>query len=238
MPPAPSPPQPGPSSSTAMRSAHSTGGRTASSAQNTVPNVSAVVKVTDVETGETHSHVRPIPTSTGSARAVHKGPGLVGAFLATVAVLNSCGRPQGLPLIPETVSQRLDFPDLTCHTETYHDALSAYHDKCIAAAVRSHGHWILFDSGAAAHCCPADYAPDYALLPVGKGPPKLRSVTGKPQNILGRKLIKYDAAGVSLFVNYYVCDVPFCLDSVARMLLQGYWTALGKDCMELMTPQD
>ena len=198
---------------------------------------SSSVKVTDVETGETHSHVRPIPTSTGSARTVHKGPGLVGAFLATVAVLNSFGRPQGLPLIPETVSQRLDFPDSTCHTETYHDALSAYHDKCIAA-VPSHEHWILFDSGAAAHCCPADYAPDYPLLPVGKDPPKLRSVTGKPLNILGRKLIKYDAAGVSLFVNYYVCDVPFCLVSVARMLLQGYWTVLGKDCMKLMTPQE
>ena len=76
-------------------------------------------------------------------------------FVATVAVLNSFGRPQGLPLIPETVSQRLDFPDLTCHTETYHDVLSAYRDKCIAA-VPSHEHWILFDSGAAAHCCPAD----------------------------------------------------------------------------------
>ena len=122
VPPAPSPPQPGPSSSTAMSSSGFTEGRTASSAQNTVPNVSAVhptVKVTGVETGETHSHARP------TARTVHKGPGLVGAFLAIVAVLNSFGRPQGLLLIPETVSQRLDFPDLTCHTETYHDALSA-----------------------------------------------------------------------------------------------------------------
>ena len=118
----------------------------------------------------------------------------------------------------ETVSQRLDFPDFTCHTETYHDALSAYHDKHIAA-VPSHEHWILFDSGAAARCCPAGYAPDYPLL---KKPPKLRSATGKPLNILGRKLMKYDAAGVSLFVNYYVCDVPFRLVSVASMLLQGF----------------
>ena len=80
-----------------MSSAGFTEGRTASSAQHTVPNVSAVhsnVKVTDVETGETHSHVGPIPTSTVSARAVHNGPGLVGAILATVAVLNSFGRPQ------------------------------------------------------------------------------------------------------------------------------------------------
>ena len=184
-----------------------------------------------------HSHVRPIPPSTGSARVVHKGPGLVGVFLATVAVLHSFGRPQGLPLMPETVSQRLDFPDLTCHTETYHDALSAYHDKCIAA-VPEHEHWIPFDSGAAARCCPADGAPDYPLLPVGKDPPKLRSVTGKPLNIFARKLIKYDAAGVSLFVNYDVCDVPFCLVSVTSMLLQGYRTVLGKDCMKLMALQE
>ena len=41
-----------------------------------------------------------------------------------------------------------------------------------------------------------------------------------------------------LNVNYYVCDVPFFLVSVARMLLQGYWTVLGKGCMKLMTPQE
>ena len=57
--PAPSPPQLGPSSSTAVSSAGFTEGRirTASSAQNTVPNVSDVhstVRVTDVETGETY----------------------------------------------------------------------------------------------------------------------------------------------------------------------------------------
>ena len=63
-------------------------------------------------------------------------------------------------------------------------------------------------------------------------------MTGKPLNKLGRSLIEYDAANASLFVNYYVCDVPFCLASVAGMLLQGYWTVLGKDCMKLMTPQE
>jgi len=61
-------------------------------------------------------------------------------------------------------------------------------------------------------------------------------VAGKPLTILGKKLIKYSADGVTLFVNYYVCDIPFCLVSVARLLFQGYWT--GKDCMKLLTPQE
>ena len=91
--------------------------------------------------------------------------------------------------------------------------------------------------GDAAHCCPLDYAPDYPLLPVGKNPPKLRSVTGKPLNIIGRKLIRYDAAGVTPFTIYYVCDVPFCIVSVARMLLQDFCTVLSKDSMKLLTPQ-
>ena len=58
VPPAPSPPQPGPASNTAMSSAGFPEGRTASSELKTVPNVSVVhltVKVTDVETGEAHS---------------------------------------------------------------------------------------------------------------------------------------------------------------------------------------
>lgn len=187
------------------RPAGFTDGRTAASTQSTAaaPNVSAVqsVNVTDVETSETHSHVRAVPKATASrTRTVHTKPGLFGAFIATVAVLNSFGRRQGLPPIPETVSRRLDFPDHYCHTDSYHDALSTYHDKCIAA-VPSHEHWILFDSGAAAHCCPADYAPDYPRLPVGNDSPRQRSVAGKPLTILGRKLIKYSADGVTLFVN-------------------------------------
>jgi len=34
-----------------------------------------------------------------------------------------------------------------------------------------------------------------------------------------------------------VCDVPFCLVSVARMVLQGCLTILGKDCLMLLTPE-
>lgn len=65
-------------------------------------------------------------------------------------------------------------------------------------------------------------------LPVGRKPPRLQ----------GRKLARYNADGVTMFVNYYVCDAPFCLVSVARLILQGYWTVLGKGCVKLLTPDD
>ena len=136
-----------------------------------------------------------------------------------------------LPLIPETVSS----PGVNT-TDEYDDVLGRHHEDCISS-LSPKEHWILFDSGAAAHCCPLDYAPDYPLLPVGKNPPKLGSVTGKQLNIIGRKLIRYDASGVTFFDNYYVCDVPFCIVSVARMLLQDFCTVLSKDSMKLLTPK-
>ncbi len=71
---------------------------------------------------------------------------------------------------------------------------------------------------------------------IGKNLPGLKSVIGKPLNIIGRKLVRYDASGVTLFTNY-VCDVPFCIVSVARMLLQVFCTVLTKDSMKLLTLQ-
>ena len=197
------------------------------------PNVSALhstVNVTDLETGEimTHSPSRRTGTVT---RPVRTGTGLLSAFVSVIAVMNSFGKPQGLPLIPETVSS----PEVTTSDE-YDDVLGRHHEDCFSS-LSPKEHWILFDSGAAAHCCPLDYAPDYPLLPVGKNPPDLKSVTGMPLNIIGRKLIRYDAPETVLYINYYVCDVPFCIVSVARMLLQDFCTVLTKDSMKLLTPQ-
>ena len=82
-----------------------------------------------------------------------------------------------------------------------------------------------------------DYASDDPLLPLGENLPKLRSATGKPLQLYGRRLVRYNCDGVYLNVNYYVCDVSFCLVSVARMVLQGFWTVLGQDCLMLLTPE-
>ena len=189
----------------------------------------ATVNVTDLETGETMTHT-PSRRTGSLTRPLRTGTGLLSTLVSVIAVLNSFGKPQGLPLIPETVSS----PEVTISDE-YDDVLGRHHEDCISS-LSPKEHWILFDSGAAAHCCPL-HAPDYPLLPVGKNPPKLRSVTGKPLNIIGRKLIRYDASGVTFFANFCVCDVPFCIVSLARMLLQDFCTVLSKDSMKLLTPK-
>ena len=103
--------------------------------------------------------------------------------------------------------------------------------------------WIPFDSGAAANCCPINYATEYPLLLVGENVPKLKSATGEPREIHGRRVIHYNCNGVKLFINYSVCVCatflfdPFCIVSVPRLLLQGFWTMLGSDCSFLLAPK-
>lgn len=168
---------------------------------------------------------------TGSlTRPLRTGTGFLRSFVSVIVVMNSCGRPQGLPRTPETV------PEVTISDE--YEELGSHHEGGISS-LSPKDRWILFDSTAAAHCCPLDYSPDYPLLPVGKNPQKLRSVIGKPLNIIRRKLIRYDASGVTLYANanYYVCDVPFCVVSVPRMLSQDFRAVLSKGSMKLLTPK-
>ena len=49
--------------------------------------------------------------------------------------------------------------------------------------------WILFDSGAAANCCPPDFAPEFPLLRLDERVPPLKSISGQTLNIYGRKLV-------------------------------------------------
>ena len=69
--------------------------------------------------------------------------------------------------------------------------------------------WIQFDSGANANCCLINYATEYPLLPVCENVPKLKSATGEPLEIHGRRVIHYHRNGVKLLISYYVCNVPF-----------------------------
>ena len=97
--------------------------------------------------------------------------------------------------------------------------------------------WILFDSGASANCCPPWFASDYPLLPVGSDCPILRSISGKTLDILGKRIVELDCGGHSLCVHFYVCQsIPFPLVSVARFLLQDFWTIMSRSFMALMTP--
>ena len=98
--------------------------------------------------------------------------------------------------------------------------------------------WILFDSGACANCCPEWFAPDYPMLPLNESAPSLRSLSGKTLDVQGRKIVQLDCGnGHSLSVQFYVCTgIPFPLVSVARLLLQDFWTVMAKDYMALIDP--
>ena len=80
--------------------------------------------------------------------------------------------------------------------------------------------WILFDSGAAANCCPKNFAPEWPLLPITGVKPPLRSVTGQPLKIYGRKLV----------------GMKYSLVSVGRLLNQGYQVELSSEEMVLKSP--
>ena len=84
----------------------------------------------------------------------------------------------------------------------------ALEEHLMASTLEDSDPWILFDSGAATHCCPKDFASEWPLLPLtGKAPP-LRSISGQPLTIFGRRLVKVDFEGQSSFLHFYVCDVP------------------------------
>ena len=97
-----------------------------------------------LETGETMTHT-PSRRNGTETRPVVTGTGLLSAFVSVNAVMNSFGRPHGLPLIPETVSS----PQFTTPDE-YGDVLGRHHENCISS-LSPKEHWILFDSGATEH---------------------------------------------------------------------------------------
>eukprot|EP00439_Symbiodinium_sp_Y106_P076225 s1078_g15.t1 len=87
----------------------------------------------------------------------------------------------------------------------------------IASTLEDSEPWILFDSGAATHCCSKDFASEWPFLPLtGKAPP-LRSISGQPLTVFGRRLVKVDFEGQPCFLHFYVCDVPYSVVSVGRL---------------------
>ncbi|CAE7295848.1 unnamed protein product [Symbiodinium sp. CCMP2456] len=112
------------------------------------------------------------------------------------------------------------------------DRLAAFHSKSGAIECT----WILFDSGASANCCPPWLADDYPLLPIVEDGPILRSISGKTLGIIGKRIIELDCGNHSLCVHFYVCQsIPCPLVSVARLLLQDFWTIMSRNFMALLT---
>ena len=79
----------------------------------------------------------------------------------------------------------------------------------------------MYDTGAAAHVCPLNYAEEYPVLPLD-GQPPLRSVSGDPLTLYGRKLVGYDFYGTTVHIMYYVTDVGYPIASGMRLTDSGY----------------
>ena len=113
----------------------------------------------------------------------------------------------------------------------------ALEEHVVAATFGEDEPWILFDSGAATHCCPQDFASEWPLLPLTGKPPPLRSISGQPLTVYGRRLVKVDFDGQPCFLHFYVCDVPYCVVSVGRLLRQGFQVSMTKESQVLSTPE-
>ena len=114
----------------------------------------------------------------------------------------------------------------------------ALEEHLVASTLEDTDPWILFDSGAATHCCPKDFASEWPLLPLtGKAPP-LRSISGQPLTIFGRRLVKVDFDGQPCFLHFYVCDIPYCVVSVGRLLRSGFDVSLSSKKQNTLSTPD
>ena len=66
--------------------------------------------------------------------------------------------------------------------------------------------------------------------------PPLRSVTGQPLKIYGRKLVGKKSGDCEFYLHFYVTDIDYPLVSVGRLLNQGYQVGLSSEEMVLKSP--
>ena len=92
---------------------------------------------------------------------------------------------------------------------------------------------LLFDSGASVHCCPLHFAEEWPLLPLHGVTPNLKSVTGEPLTVYGKRIVGLSLNGTICHLQFYVCDVHLAVVSVSRLLSQGFTTHLSPTTMTL-----
>ena len=92
--------------------------------------------------------------------------------------------------------------------------------------------WTLFDELLSGFL----FAPDYPVLPLNESDPSLRSLSGKTQDVQGRKIAQLGLWQWPLAAS----TILRVLVSVARMLLQDFWrtvlTVMAKDYLALIDP--
>ena len=96
----------------------------------------------------------------------------------------------------------VDKPGMELNT-TFHDRWLA--DHLVASTTLGADHWILFDSGASANCCPKDFGEEWPLLLNGEPPPS-RSISGQPLHVF--------------LIRWFLLQSYFCRDT------RWTWTSL------------
>ena len=117
------------------------------------------------------------------------------------------------------------------HLDTsFFDPYLAEHESVVASVGQGEDEtWILFDSGVAANYSPPIFAPEFPLLQLIEKAPPLKNISGQTLNIYSRKLVAFEIEGKHLWLNFYICDVPFSVISAARLLQQGCKASLNSE---------
>ena len=167
---------------------------------------------------------------------MHEPQAFVPAAIAPLQVFGTGEDPFEPPQLSQSHElfcvEDLDLPGLNT---TFKDTFLEEH--LLVSSISNHDDWILFDSGAATHCCPKDFASDCPLLPLTDRAPPLRSISGQPLTVFGRRIVKMNFDGQDSFLHFYVCDVPYCVVSVGRLLRQGYSVQLSSEEHSLVNPE-
>ena len=74
------------------------------------------------------------------------------------------------------------------------------------------------------------------MLQLDEKTPPLKSISGQTLHIYGRKLVSFEIEGKRLWLNFYVCDVPYSVISVTRLLQQGCKATLSSESPRLEGP--
>ena len=83
------------------------------------------------------------------------------------------------------------------------------------------------------HCCPPGFGDEWPLLPLNGISPQLRSVSGDPITVYGKRIVGLELDGHTCYLHFYVCDVYLPVVSVSRLITQGYITYLSTTKMTL-----
>ena len=179
---------------------------------------------TEVDTSDQTNTSTTVATSSRPSQGTTPGPrsGVAGLFVATM-------------LATFTLGQSLMTHD-TCLTDRKYVFGDPLLVNNLNANFSPDENTVLFDSGASVHCCPLKFGESWPLLPLHGVVPQLKSVSGDPITVYGKRIVGIELDNHVCYLHFYVCDVHLPVVSVSRLTAQGYITHLAKDNMTLTSP--